>query len=107
MDYLFNDQLPLEMWEGFPEDAGLLDGLGSLFGWPFDQKKHKEKGDCHVCCTTTVTASAATSSIARTPLGRSTDALPAAPSRPPIAAPEFAAACSPPATASADSLSLE
>ena len=49
MDCLYNDQLPLEMWEGFADDGGPLDGLGSLFGWPFDHKKQKEKGDLTVC----------------------------------------------------------
>lgn len=49
MDCLYNDQLPLEMWEGFADDGGLLDSLGSLFGWSFDHKKRKEKGDLTVC----------------------------------------------------------
>lgn len=49
MDCLYNDQLPLEMWEGFADDGGLLDSLSSLFGWSFDHKKRKEKGDLTVC----------------------------------------------------------
>lgn len=96
MDYLFNDQLPLGMWEGFPEDQSLLDGLGSLFGWSFDNKKRKEEGDLYVCFTKNATERVSISSIAHIRSHWSIDGLPAKLSKRSIAEREDVASHTPP-----------